>query len=112
MYLINYLNFIKFYKVHRIGANGNKNIIFWRSMDPSKDSARNGELAHDFTFKLINNDLSPSIIINSIGFNYIFHSYWKYYTDFYGNGIRGDIKFRRESCRNTSMIQQAIKIIG
>jgi len=70
--------------------------------------------------KIYNNseNLSPSL---SIDFEkmphgekkkYIFDSNWKYYTKFYGEGIRGDIKFTRESCRNTSMIRQAIKIIG
>ena len=69
--------------------------------------------------KIYNNleNLSPSLSINfEIMPNgekkkYIFDSYWKYYTKFYGDGIRGDIKFTRESCRNTSMIRQAIKII-
>lgn len=62
-------------------------------------------------------NLSPSLTINfetmPSGENkkYRFDSLWKYYTKFYGDGIRGDIKFTRESCRNTSMIRQAIKII-
>jgi phosphohistidine phosphatase SixA len=70
--------------------------------------------------KIYNNpeNLSPSLSINfetmPSGENkkYTFDSLWNYYTKFYGYGIRGDIKFSRESCRNTSMIRQAIKIIG
>jgi len=62
-------------------------------------------------------NLSPSLTINFEKMpygekkKYTFDSFWKYYTKFYGDGIRGDIKFSRESCRNTSMIRQAIKII-
>jgi broad specificity phosphatase PhoE len=36
---------------------------------------------------------------------------WMFYTKFYGEGKRGDSQPKRESCRNTSMIEQAIKYI-
>ena len=84
------------------------------------DNGQNKNSKNYLEVEIYNNleNLSPSLSINfetmPSGENkkYTFDSYWKYYTKFYGNGIRGDIKITRESCRNTSMIRQAIKIIG
>ena len=84
------------------------------------DNGQNKNSKKYLEVKIYNNleNLSPSLSINfetmPSGENkkYTFDSYWKYYTKFYGDGIRGDIKYTRESCRNTSMIRQAIKIIG